>query len=104
MKAMAEALKILHTDKAFTYKILGKYLRVDDKKTLDAAYDAEIKALERRMTISAEAVQATLEEVAQIDPRALKYKPQDLLDSRYVDEMEKSGFFDRIWAQKRPGI
>ena len=104
MKAMAEALKIVHTDKAFVYKILGKYLRVDDKKTLDAAYSAEIKALEERLAISSEAVQATLEEVAQIDPRALKYKPQDLVDSRYVDEMEKSGFFDRIWSQKRPGI
>lgn len=104
MKTMAEALKILHTDKAFTYKILGKYLRVDDKKTLDAAYDAEIKALEQRMTLSPEAVQATLDEVAQIDARALKYKPQDLLDSRYVDEMEKSGFFDRIWGEKKPGI
>jgi hypothetical protein len=83
---------------------LGKYLRVDDKKTLDAAYDAEIKALEQRMTLSPEAVQATLDEVAQIDARALKYKPQDLLDSRYVDEMEKSGFFDRIWGEKKPGI
>ena len=103
MKAMAEALKIVHTDKAFVYKILGKYLRVDDKKTLDAAYSAEIKALEERLAISPEAVQATLEEVAQIDSRALKYKPQELVDSRYVDEMEKSGFFDRIWAEKKPG-
>lgn len=103
MKAMAEALKIVHADKTFVYKILGKYLRVDDKKTLDAAYSAEIKALEERLAISPEAVQATLEEVAQIDSRALKYKPQDLVDSRYVDEMEKSGLFDRIWGEKRPG-
>jgi ABC-type nitrate/sulfonate/bicarbonate transport system substrate-binding protein len=101
MKAMAEAVKILHTDKNFTYKILGKYLRVDDKKTLDAAYNAEIKALEQRMAISPEAVQATLEEVSQIDPRALKFKPQDLIDRRYVDEMEKSGFFDKLWAERK---
>jgi ABC-type nitrate/sulfonate/bicarbonate transport system substrate-binding protein len=101
MKAMAEALKILHTDKAFTYKIMGKYLRVDDKKVLDAAYNAEIKALEQRLAISPEAVQATLEEVAQIDPRALKIKPQELVDRRYIDEMEKSGFFNKLWNEKR---
>jgi ABC-type nitrate/sulfonate/bicarbonate transport system substrate-binding protein len=101
MKAMAEALKILHTDKAFTYKIMGKYLRVDDKKVLDAAYNAEIKALEQRLAISPEAVQATLDEVAQIDPRALKVKPQELVDRRYIDEMEKSGFFDKLWSEKR---
>jgi ABC-type nitrate/sulfonate/bicarbonate transport system substrate-binding protein len=101
MKAMAEALKIMHTDKAFTYKIMGKYLRIDDRKVLDAAYNAEIKALEQRLAISPEAVQATLEEVAQIDPRALKVKPQDLVDRRYIDEMEKSGFFDKLWADKK---
>jgi hypothetical protein len=94
-------LKILHTDKHFTYKILAKYLRVEDKKTLDAAYDAEIKALEQRMAVSADAAQATLEEVAQIDPRALKFKPQDFIDRRYIDEMEKSGFFDKLWSEKK---
>lgn len=100
MHAMAEAAKILHTDKEFIYKVLGKYLRVTDRKILDAAYDAEIKALEPRLAVKAEALQAILEEVAQVDPRAKKVKPQDLMDMRYVEEMEKSGFFDKLWAKK----
>ncbi|MBI4523476.1 MAG: NrtA/SsuA/CpmA family ABC transporter substrate-binding protein [Deltaproteobacteria bacterium] len=101
MKAMAEAAKILHTDREFIYRVLGKQLRVDDRKVLDAAYNAEIKALEPRLEIKLEALQAILEEVAQIDARAKKVKPQDLIDSRYLDEMERSGFFDRLWAVKR---
>lgn len=101
IRAMAEAAKILHTDKEFTYKVLGKQLRVNDRKVLDAAYDAEIKALEPRLMIKPEALQAILEEVSQADPRAKKVKPQELMDQRYLDEMEKSGFFDRIWAGKR---
>src|SRR3989304_5027189 len=32
MRAMAEAAKILHTDKEFTNKVLGKQLRVSDRK------------------------------------------------------------------------
>ncbi len=101
MRAMAEAAKILHTDREFTYKVLGKQLRVDDKKVLDAAYNAEIKALEPRLVIKTEALQAILDEVSQVDPRAKKVKPQDLIDLRYLDEMEKSGFFDQVWASKR---
>lgn len=100
MRAMAEAAKILHTDKEFTYKVLGKYLRVTDRVILDAAYNAEIKALEPRMVIKAEALQAILDEVAQVDARAKKVKPQELIDSRYLDEMQKSGFLDQIWAKK----
>ncbi|HKY09019.1 MAG TPA: ABC transporter substrate-binding protein [Candidatus Binatia bacterium] len=100
MRAMAEAAKIAHTDREFIYKVLGKYLRVTDRKVLDSAYNAEIKVLEPRLVIKMEALDAILEEVAQIDPRAKKVKPQDLIDRRYLDEMEKSGFFDQLWAKK----
>lgn len=100
MRAMAEASKLLHTDREFTYKVLGKYLRVTDRSILDAAYNGEIKALEPRMVIKAEALQATLDEVAPVDPRAKGIKPQELIDRRYLDEMEKSGFFDSLWAKK----
>jgi NitT/TauT family transport system substrate-binding protein len=99
MRAMAETAKIQHTDREFTYKVLGKYLRVNDRKVLDAAYNAEIKALEPRLVLKNEALQAILEEVAQTDPRAKKVKPQELIDNRYLDEMEKSGFFDQLWAK-----
>lgn len=100
MQVMAEAAKILHTDREFTYKVLGKQLRVNDRKVLDAAYNAEIKALEPRLVIKDEAIQAILDEVSQVDPRAKKVKPQDLIDRRLLDEMEKSGQFDRIWSAK----
>jgi ABC-type nitrate/sulfonate/bicarbonate transport system substrate-binding protein len=100
MRAMAETARIMHTDKEFVYKVLGKYLRITDRNVLDSAYNAEIKVLEPRLVIKNEALQAILDEVAQTDPRAKKVKPQELIDSRYLDEMEKSGFFDQVWAKK----
>ena len=100
MRAMAETARIMHTDREFVYKVLGKYLRIRDRSVLDSAYNAEIKVLEPRLVIKNEALQAILDEVAQTDPRAKKVKPQELIDSRYLDEMEKSGFFDQVWAKK----
>jgi ABC-type nitrate/sulfonate/bicarbonate transport system substrate-binding protein len=100
MHAMAEAAKIMHTDREFVYKVLGKYLRVTERSVLDAAYNAEIKALEQRLVIKNEALQAILDEIAVTDARAKKVKPQELVDTRYLDEMEKSGFFDQLWAKK----
>jgi ABC-type nitrate/sulfonate/bicarbonate transport system substrate-binding protein len=100
MRAMAETARIMHTDKEFVYKVLGKYLRITDRNVLDSAYNAEIKVLEPRLVIKNEALQAILDEVAQTDPRAKKVKPQELIDNRYLDEMEKSGFFDQVWAKK----
>jgi NitT/TauT family transport system substrate-binding protein len=100
MRAMAEASKIMHTDRDFVYKVFGKYLKITDRNVLDAAYNAEIKVLEPRFTIKNEALQAIIDEVAQTDARAKQVKPQELVDTRYLDDMEKSGFFDQLWSKK----
>jgi ABC-type nitrate/sulfonate/bicarbonate transport system substrate-binding protein len=100
MRAMAEASKLVHTDREFFYKVLGKYLRISDRSVLDSAYNAEIKALEPRLVIKMESLQAILDEIAPTDARAKKIKPQELVDYRYLDEMEKSGFMDQLWGKK----
>ena len=100
MRAMAETAKVMHTDREFVYKVLGKYLRITDRSVLDSAYNSEIKVLEPRLVIKMESLQATLDELAPTDARAKKIKPQEMVDSRYLDEMEKSGFFDQLWAKK----
>jgi NitT/TauT family transport system substrate-binding protein len=100
MQVMAEAAKILHTNKEFSYRVLAKYLSVSDTTILDAAYSTEIKVMERRLDIKPEGLQAILEEVVKTDPRAKTVKPADLIDRRYLDEMAKNGFFDKLWASK----
>ena len=100
MRAMAEAAKIMHTDKEFTFNVLQKYLRVDDRKLLETSYGVEIKALEPRLAIKLEGIQSTLDEIAPTEPRAKTVKPQEMVDTRYLDEMEKSGFFEQIWGKK----
>jgi hypothetical protein len=100
MRAMAEAARIMHVDREYTYKVLEKYLRVDDRKLLEASYNVEIKALEPRLAMKTEGFQSTLEEIAPTEPRAKAVKPQEMIDTRYLDEMEKSGFFEQIWGKK----
>jgi ABC-type nitrate/sulfonate/bicarbonate transport system substrate-binding protein len=94
MRVMGEAARVLHTDRNFVYKVLGKYLRIADTKILDSAYKSEVPALERRLEISEAALQASLDEIAPLDPRAKSIKPQDMIDRRYLVELEKSGVFD----------
>ena len=100
MHAMAEAARIMHVDREFAYKVLEKYLRVDDRKLLEASYNVEIKALEPRLAMKPEGFQSTLDEIAPTEPRAKTVKPTEMMDTRYLDEMEKSGFFEQIWGKK----
>ncbi len=99
LRAMAEAGKIIQTDKEFVYKVMGKYLRLTDRKVLDAAYGGEVKVLENRLELNNEGLQAILDEVSRADPRAKKIKAEDLVDRRFLDEMKSSGFFDKLWGK-----
>jgi NitT/TauT family transport system substrate-binding protein len=100
VRVTAEAMKLLFMDKELTYKVLAKQLRISDRKLLDAAYDEEIKVLEPRLEFKTEAFQAIIDETGKVDARAKKVKPQDLVDRRFIDGLQKSGFFDKLWAVK----
>ena len=52
--------------------------------------------LEPRLEISPKAIQATLDEISRTDPRAAKVSPPQLIDRRFLEEMEKDGTFDRL--------
>jgi hypothetical protein len=52
------------------------------------------------LEIRPEGIQAILDDVVKTEPRAKNVKPQDMIDRRYLDEMEKSGFFDKLWGSK----
>lgn len=98
LRAMAEAGKIIHTDREFVYKVMAKYLRLSDRKILDAAYNGEVKALEKNLEITNEGIQSILDEVSRTDPRAKQIKSHDLIDRRFLNEMNKSGFFEKLWG------
>ena len=100
LRVTAEAMKIMFTDKELTYRVLAKQLRISDRKVLDAAYDEEVKVLEPRLEFRNEALQAIIDETAKVDPRAGKIKVADLIDRRVLDGLNKSGFFDKLWAKK----
>jgi NitT/TauT family transport system substrate-binding protein len=100
MRALAEAAKIFHTDKEFTLKVLGKFLRINDRKILESTYDSEIPAVEPRLDIRVDSLQAVLEEITPSDSRAKNVRTQQLIDRKYLDEMEKSGFYEAVWGRK----
>jgi NitT/TauT family transport system substrate-binding protein len=101
MRAMAEASRVMHRDKEFAYKVLQKKLRIADRSVLETGYATEIKVMEPRLEIKPQAIQTIIEEAQKTNPRATDIKPQDLVDRRYLAEMETSGFFNQIWSDKR---
>lgn len=99
MRAMAEASRAMHRDKEMVYRVLEKKLRIKDRAVLDASYAIEMKVMEPRLELKGPAIQPMIDEVAKTNSRATDVKPQDLMDRRYLSEMESSGFFNQVWAR-----
>jgi ABC-type nitrate/sulfonate/bicarbonate transport system substrate-binding protein len=100
MRAMAEASRAMHRDREVVYRVMEKKLRIKDRAVLDASYTIEMKVMEPRLEIKPQALQPMIEEVARNNPRANDVKPQDLMDRRYLAEMESSGFFNQLWDRR----
>lgn len=101
MRAMAEASRSMHRDKELVYRVMERKLRIKDRAVLDASYSIEMKVMEPRLELKAQAIQPMIEEVARTNARANEIKPQELMDRRYLAEMESSGFFSKLWSEKR---
>ena len=96
MRMMAESYKIMRTDRDLAFRLMAKKIGLTDRKVFDAAYTAEMKVLEPRLDIKPIAIQATLDEIAKTDQRAKQVKADQLIDRRFLEEMEKDGTFDRL--------
>jgi ABC-type nitrate/sulfonate/bicarbonate transport system substrate-binding protein len=96
MHTMAESLKMMVSDRELAFKVISRKIGLSDRKVFDAAYNQELKVLEPKFEIRSNAIQATLDEISRTDARAKQVKPEQLIDRRFLDEMEKDGTFDRL--------
>jgi NitT/TauT family transport system substrate-binding protein len=96
MHVMAEAFKLMVTDRELAFKIMAKKIGLTDRKVFDAAYSAELKVLEPKFEIKTAAIQATLDEIGRTDSRAAKVSPSQMIDRRFLEEMERDGTFERL--------
>jgi NitT/TauT family transport system substrate-binding protein len=98
--SLAEAGHFFKTRKEDTLKIMQKYTRGLDRAVLEGAYAANYEFLVEDTYPTLEGLKQTLEVQALTDPRAAKVKPEDFVDLRFVDDMKKSGFVEKLYGRK----
>jgi NitT/TauT family transport system substrate-binding protein len=96
VRAMAETVHYYKQNKAEVIKVLQKYTRGQDVAVLHKAYDAYRDLLVDDTYPTIEGLRNILDIQAEIDPKAAKAKPEDVLDLRFVDDLKKSGFLTQF--------
>ena len=99
--SLAEAGWYYKTHKEESIKIAQKYTRGVNRAVLDAAYAANVEFLVEDTYPTLEGLRHTLEIQALTDPRATKAKAEDFVELRFVDEMKKAGFVDKLFGRSK---
>jgi len=99
--SLAEAGWYYKNHKEESIKIAQKYTRGVNRAVLDAAYAANVEFLVEDTYPTLEGLRQTLEIQALTDPRATKAKAEDFVELRFVDEMKKAGFVDKLFGRSK---
>ena len=97
LKAMGEAVVLSRKDAALAKQAIAKYTKIDDQKTVDGTYQAFAPYWAMSLAGRPEAIQAQFGYLDEKEfPQAKGVDPKDFFDNSFVDQLERSGFFNRI--------
>ncbi len=96
-----EGVREVYRNKEATMRVLGKYTRVSDPQVLSESYEEGYDAIDKEGSLIEEGVQVILNESAKIDPRALKARPNQILDPSLLQELAREGFIKALWSGGR---
>jgi ABC-type nitrate/sulfonate/bicarbonate transport system substrate-binding protein len=94
VRAMIEGIHYYKANKEFALRVLGKYMKINDREVLEEnfrEYDFPLKPYPAK-----EYFELPMQEVGKKDPRVLKENPERFTDSSIMKELEDSGFIDKL--------
>src|SRR5215468_3787043 len=99
VRSYVEAVHRFKTNKEIGLKVLQKYTRVNDPEVLEATYTEYLDYIESIPYVSKKGMEIILGELAKKEPKAKQARPEDFLDARFLDELEREGVFKKLWGR-----
>jgi len=96
VKAHVEAIHYLKANKEASMKILGRYLKTNDRELLESSYDIYRKDFISVPYPITQGLQPTYEYVAAQRPEIWNHKPEAFMDASLIAELDKTGFIARL--------
>jgi NitT/TauT family transport system substrate-binding protein len=93
VKGFIEGVRYAATHKDETKRIITKYLKATDPEVLEATYQSYLQVTDYTANPSLPGIRNAIDEVAVRMPVAKSKKPEEFVDTRFLKELEKEGFF-----------
>jgi NitT/TauT family transport system substrate-binding protein len=89
VRAYAEGVQIFKTNKPAALRMIQNQLRVKEAEIQEDTYGQFREYLEYPPYVSRKGMEAVIAEIADKEPAAKNLKPEDLIDMRFVAELDK---------------
>ena len=96
--ALAETIHFVEKNPDRGKAAVSKALKLTDADALQSAYDAYAKLLVNRRLLVPENTVAAAIEVTREQGTNVRRKPAEIIDNRFAEDLEKSGFLREIWG------
>ena len=100
--ALAESIQFVERNPDRGKAAVSKALKLNDGEALQSAYDAYAKLLvNRRLTVPESSVAGVIE-VARDQGTNVRRKASEMIDNRFAEDLDRSGFLKEIWSGEPP--
>ncbi len=102
LKSHVEAVHRIKTDRETGIRVMTKYLgQAKDRDSTEKSYDRYVSEdqLPRKQYPTVEGIRTVLNTLADKEPKVKTIKPEDLVDMRFIKELDQSGFIQGLYAK-----
>jgi NitT/TauT family transport system substrate-binding protein len=97
IKSFVEGIHLANVNAEVPKKAFRKYMRLQQERELDDAYQVLRGFIQRKPYPTLEGFKAVFAELAEQIPAAKNADPKDFVDTRILEELDRSGYIDGLY-------
>lgn len=98
MHGFVETIHLFKTRPDVVVPLLQRYVKIEDREAAEELYAFHVPVFQKIPRPSFPGIQALREFLVAKYPAAMSLKESDIADSSFIDELERSGFIDRLYS------
>jgi ABC-type nitrate/sulfonate/bicarbonate transport system substrate-binding protein len=98
MRGFVETIHLFKTRPDIVVPLLQRYIKIEDRKAAEGLHEFHLPVFQQVPRPSFPRMQTLREFLAPKYPAAVSLKESDIADSSFIDELERSGFIDRLYG------
>jgi hypothetical protein len=99
MQGFVETIHLFKTRPDVVVPLLQRYMKIEDRKAAEKLHAFHVPVFQKVPRPSFPAMQKLRDFLVTKYPAAASLKESDIADSSFIDELERTGFIDRLYGR-----